>query len=291
MKTALLLSAAVAAVLLAFAGGVAVALWRRFKGAHMKRSVFEAHRALIEPHLKTVYPPGPGPFPAVLLFHGCGGVRRIMHDYADAAARAGVAAIIVDSMTPRGIDYQAALARVCTGRQLWGRERAADLYAALAVVRDDPRIDSDRLALAGWSHGAWTLMDALALDNAGEAPDGLDVPPEAAFDGVKAIFLVYPYLSGPALARRRALQPPAPIEAVLVEDDGLASELDAAAVFARLKKAGAAVSWSTMGGVTHGFDEPDHHPQSKLRYDAEATARTRADFLDMLQRKLHPRPV
>ncbi len=291
MKTALLISAALFAVLLAFAGGVALHLWRRFRGAHMKRSAFEAHRAVIEPHMKTVYPPGPGPFPAVLLFHGCGGVRRIMHAYAEAAARAGVAAIIVDSMTPRGIDYEAALARVCTGRQLWGRERAADLHAALAVVRDDPRLDPERLALAGWSHGAWTILDAMALEGSGEAPDGLETPPDHAFAGVQAVFLVYPYLSGPALARRREFDPPAPIEAVLVEHDAMASDADAADVLARLKKRGAAVGWSTLGGVTHGFDEPDHHPQSKLRYDADATARTRAAFLDMLQRKLHPRPV
>ena len=257
----------------------------------MKRSPFEIHRALIEPHLKTVYPPGPGPFPAVLLFHGCGGVRRVTQAYAEAAAKAGIAAIIVDSMTPRGIDYQAALARVCTGRQLWGRERAADLHAALAVARDDPKLDPGRLALAGWSHGAWTILDALALDASGEAPDGLDTAPPGAFAGVGAIFLIYPYVSGPALARRRKFLPPAPIEAVLVEEDTMASDVDAAQVLSRLKKAGAAVSWSILGGVTHGFDEPDHHPRSSLQYDGEATARTRAAFLDFLNRKLLPKPV
>ena len=291
MKTALWIAALVIAGLAAFAAGVVWRLWRRFTGRHMKRGAFKAHRALIEPHLKTVYPPGPGPFPAVLLLHGCGGVRRIMQAYADAAAKAGVAAIIVDSHTPRGIDYQAALASVCTGRRLWARERAADLHAALAVARDDPRLDKDRLALAGWSHGGWTILDAFALHADGAVPDGLDEPPPGAFDGVKAVFLVYPYVSGPALARRRDFIPPAPVEAVLVEDDAMASDADAAEVFAGLKKKGASVSWSTLGGVTHGFDEPDHHPDSKLLYDAEATARTRADFIDLLQRKLKPRPV
>jgi dienelactone hydrolase len=291
MQTALVFAAVLIGALIVFAGAVAFRLWRRFKGRHLRRGAFEAHRELIEPHLKTRYPPGSGPFPAVLLFHGCGGVRRIMHAYADAAAKAGVAAIIVDSHTPRGIDYEAALAQVCTGRRLWARERAADLHAALAVARDDPRIDETRLALAGWSHGGWTILDAFALQASDEAPDGLDEPPARAFEGVKAVFLVYPYVSGPALARRRDFTPPAPIEAVLVEDDAMASDADASEVLSRLKKQGAAVSWSSLGGVTHGFDEPDHHPESKLLYDAEATARTRADFIDMLQRRLHPRPV
>lgn len=291
MMTAMWILAAIAAGLLVFAGGVALRLWRRFSGRHMKRSAFDAHRALIEPFVQVRYPPGPGPFPAVLLFHGCGGVRRVMHNYAEAAANAGVAAIIVDSHGPRGIDYQAALAQVCTGRRLWARERAADLHAALAIARDDPRLDRDRLALAGWSHGGWTILDALALDASGDAPDGLETAPGDAFAGVKAIFLVYPYLSGPALARRRDFTPSAPIEAVLVEADTMASDADAADVFARLKADGAAMSWSTLGGVTHGFDEPDHHPDSKLRYDSEATTRTQAQLVDFLRRKLQPRPV
>ena len=257
----------------------------------MQRSAFEAHRAMIEPHLRTLYPPGDGPFPVVLLFHGCGGVRRISRDYAEAAVKTGVAAVIVDSHTPRGIDYETALAQVCTGRILWARERAADVHAALAIARDDPRLDAKRMVLAGWSHGGWTLLDSFALDAAGQAPDGLDAAPEQAFDGVQGVFLVYPYVSGPALSRRRNFTPPGPVEAVLVEEDSMASEADAAEVFARFKDNGAAISWSTLGGVTHGFDEPDHHPQSDLRYDPDATERVRSEFISFLKRRLDPKPA
>jgi dienelactone hydrolase len=291
MQTALWIAATLAAMLAALGVGVAVSLWRRLSGRHMRRGAFEAHCAMIEPHLRTSYPPGEGPFPVVLLFHGCGGVRQIMRDYADAAVKTGVAAVIVDSLTPRGVDYEAALAQVCTGRILWARERAADVHAALSLIGQDPQLDAKRVALAGWSHGGWTLMDAFALDAAGEAPDGLDAPPDPAFDGVAGVFLVYPYLSGPALARRRSFAPPAPVEAVLVEHDSMASEIDAAEVFARLKDQGGAISWSTLGGVTHGFDEPDHHPDSKLRYDALATERVRSEFIEFLRRRLAPKPV
>ncbi len=291
MQTALWIAATLAAMLAALGVAVAASLWRRLSGRHLRRGAFESHRAMIEPHLQTLYPPGEGPFPAVLLFHGCGGVRRIMHDYAEAAVKSGVAAVIINSLTPRGIDYEAALAQVCTGRVLWGRERAADLHAALSVVRADPQLDSDRIVLAGWSHGGWTVLDAFALDAAGQAPDGLDQAPENPFDGVRGVFLVYPYLSGPALSRRRSFSPPAPVEAVLVEQDAMASDADAAEVFARLKQHGAAISWSTLGGVTHGFDEPDHHPQSKLRYDDMATQRVRSEFVEFLRRRLDPKPV
>jgi dienelactone hydrolase len=273
--------------------GVVVArrLWQRLTGQHLKRDAFTRHRALIEPHLQTRYPPGDGPFPVVLLFHGCGGVRQIMDDYADAAVKAGVAAMIVDSHTPRGIGYEAALAQICTGRILWGRERAGDVHAALAVVRDDPRLDDKRIVLAGWSHGGWTLMDAFTLQTHDQTPDGLDSVPQPAFNGVKGVFLVYPYVSGPALARRKSMTPPAPVEAILVADDGMASDLEASASFARMKEAGSPITWSTLGGVTHGFDEPDHHPTSKLRYDGAATEQTRGAFVDFLKRRLEPRPL
>lgn len=291
MTTAFWIAGVLFAMLAVLSVAVVRRLWRRLTGQHMKRGKFTRHRAKIEPHLQTRYPPGEGPFPVVLLFHGCGGVRQIMDDYARAATKAGVAAVIVDSHTPRGIEYEAALAQVCTGRILWGRERAADVHAALAVVRDDPRLDANRIVLAGWSHGGWTLLDAFTLNSNGQSPDGLDAVPQPAFAGVEGVFLVYPYVSGPALARRRGFVPPAPMEAVLVAEDGMASEHEAAEVFAKLKDAGAAVTWSTLGGVTHGFDEPDHHPTSKLRYDDEATQHTRGAFVDFLKRRLDPKPV
>ncbi len=291
MTTALSIFAVLAGMLLLLAAAIGRRLWQRLTGQHLKRDAFQRHRAMIEPHLQTRYPPGDGPFPVVLLFHGCGGVRQIMDDYARAAVKAGVAAVIVDSHTPRGIKYEAALAQVCTGRILWGRERAADVHAALAVVRDDPRLDASRIVLAGWSHGGWTLMDAFTLQTHKQSPDGLDGVPQPAFEGVQGVFLVYPYVSGPALARRRAMTPPAPVEAFLVADDGMASEHEAAEVFTKIKEAGAPITWSTLGGVTHGFDEPDHHPTSKLRYDEAATEQTRGAFVDFLKRRLEPRPV
>ncbi|MGX6646372.1 dienelactone hydrolase family protein [Maricaulaceae bacterium MS644] len=291
MQTAFWIAGGLGAVLIAFAGFIAWTLWRRLTGRHLARLQNKRRRALIEPYVTMLYPPGEGPHPLVILLHGCGGVRRVSHAYAEAAVKAGCAAMIVDSLTPRGIDYEMALAQVCTGRVLWGRERAGDLYAALDIARDDPRIDPQRLVLAGWSHGAWAILDALALDHAGQAPDGMTRAPDAPFKGVTGVFLIYPYASGPALVRRKPIEPPGPIEAILVENDTMASEADAAAVFEQAKKDGASVRWSIYGGVTHAFDEPDHHPQSSLRYDSEATAMAKTQFVAFLKRRLNPKPA
>jgi len=291
MQTAFFIAGGLAAVLAAFVGLIAWMLWRRLTGRHLRRMENRRRRALIEPYVTMLYPPGEGPHPCVLILHGCGGVRRVSHAYAEAALKAGCAAMIVDSLTPRGIDYEAALAQVCTGRILWGRERAGDLHAALDIARDDPRLDPDRLALAGWSHGAWAILDALALDADGQPPDGMKAAPDAPFAGVRGIFLVYPYVSGPALARRKPIRPACPVEVILVSEDSMASETDAIAVLEQAQRDGALVRWNTLGGVTHAFDEPDHHPQSALRYDSEATAMARTQFVAFLKRRLDPKPA
>jgi len=290
MKAAIWAAAGALAALVLFALGATFNAWRRLKGRHIPRRTLTEHRAFIEPYLAVSYPPGDGPFPAVLLFHGCGGVRRVTHAYARDAVRAGAAAIIVDSLAPRRISYEQALARVCTGRQLWGRERAADVAAALDIVRADPKIDSGRLAIAAWSHGAWSVLDAMALARTGQPPDGILDAPEAPFAGVRAVMAIYPFLSFPALVRRHDWLDTIPVEAVLVENDTMARETDAAEVFERMKQHGAPVTWSTLGGVTHGFDEPDHYPGSQLCYDDEAAAQTRARFTDFLRRRIDARP-
>ncbi|WP_440958218.1 dienelactone hydrolase family protein [Oceanicaulis sp. LC35] len=270
----------------AFALYIAWSLYRRLRGQHMARKPFADHVAFMEPYVRVSYPPGDGPFPAVLLFHGCGGVRQVTENYAALAVKSGVAAVIVDSLRARTISYEEALAQVCTGRKLWGRERAADVYAALELIRQDRKIVSDKLALAGWSHGGWTLLDALTLAQMKLPPDGLSDAPEEPFKGVTGVFLIYPYVSGPSLAVRNDWLPDMPIEGVLVERDSMASEADASVVFSRARQHGAPVSWSVLGGVTHAFDEPDHHPDSTLRYDAQATGETEGRFMDFLKRRL-----
>ena len=71
-------------------------------------------------------PEGEGPFPVVLQFHGCGGMKNLQARWADTARAAGWAVLVVDSYGHRRIDRFEAYATVCTGLQLWGRERAGD---------------------------------------------------------------------------------------------------------------------------------------------------------------------
>ena len=101
------------------------------------------------------FPPGAGPFPAVVLAHGCGGVGNAESGWAPALREWGYATFIVDSLSGRG------LREVCTSAAvLTGTQRIPDAYGALRILATHPRIDASRVALMGFSHGGILTMGA-----------------------------------------------------------------------------------------------------------------------------------
>jgi dienelactone hydrolase len=235
-----------------------------------KRRTVDELIALLEPSVRLYKPDGPGPFPAVLQLHGCGGCKPIQDDYAKAAQSVGVLALIVDSLTPRGMTYDDGLRLVCSGRRLRGRERAGDLVAGLEMLRRRPDVDKSRIAVAGWSHGGWTIMDLLALDTPREKPFNLKETPKDVWAGVVGIELIYPYSGFPGLTRRRGwTRTDIPVDVLLVEGDTIASTADSQAALEKARASGAQVDVEFWSGVTHAFEEDDQAPGSKLRYDPE----------------------
>ena len=100
-------------------------------------------------------PAGPGPFPAVVLMHGCGGVGNAEGGWVDPLTRAGYATFVVDSFTGRG------MSEVCTnGRTLVAIQRIPDAYGALRILATHPRLDATRLVLMGFSHGGGVTFGA-----------------------------------------------------------------------------------------------------------------------------------
>ncbi len=98
-------------------------------------------------------PPGKGPFPAVIVLHGCGGLGPSQLTWAARLNGWGYAALIPDSMSPRG------LRRVCepdTQHFVTPRDRVGDVGSAVAWLRAQPGIESNRIAVLGLSHGGAT---------------------------------------------------------------------------------------------------------------------------------------
>jgi dienelactone hydrolase len=194
---------------------------------------------------EVLLPAGDGPFPVVVQMHGCGGVQPMQRRYAEAAQQAGIAVVILDSLAPRGIGRQEAQLTVCTGLCLRGRERAGDLRIALDWLVTQSWADTSRVAAAGWSHGAWSVMEALAAD------DG-----HLGVSNLKLAVLFYPY-AGPlahTASRGWGRNRPA-VMACLAGRDAVVGRLAPRRAIARLEADGLEVELIDLPDATHCFDD------------------------------------
>ncbi len=247
------------------------------------------HADFIAPYVTWARPEGAGPFPCVVQLHGCGGRKPLMDTWAEVFTRAGCAALIVDSYGPRRISRMAAYASVCTGLRLQGRERAGDLFAAFALARAQSFIDPTRIFAAGWSHGGWTLLDALGLRLGGEAARATGLSPleDEPLAGFAGALLFYPYCGVASLASRRPWRVTAPSLAILGGRDDIVGRTQPRAAIEALKARGAPIALHVFETATHAFDEPDaRHPQ--VRYDAALTRRAQ-ELAGAFLRALPPR--
>jgi dienelactone hydrolase len=100
-------------------------------------------------------PPGDGPFPALVLAHGCNGIGQTERAWADALRTWGYATFLVDSFAGRN------LAEVCTDPwPLAPLQRVPDLFGALRILAENPSIDARRIGLIGFSHGGIATLNA-----------------------------------------------------------------------------------------------------------------------------------
>ncbi len=113
------------------------------------------------PNYELLTPQGAGPFPAVVVMHGCDGINANTRRWADRLVGWGYAALIVDSFRSRG------LSNVCNrGAMLPAAVRAGDAIAAKNYLRSLPNIAEGRIGLMGFSHGGWTALAAASSFNA-----------------------------------------------------------------------------------------------------------------------------
>jgi dienelactone hydrolase len=220
-------------------------------------------------HLRVVRPDGPGPFPVVVQMHGCGGVQPMQDAYAEAAREVGVAAVIVDSLTPRDISRREAQLTVCTGMRLRGAERAGDLSVVLNWLSAQSWADMGRVGAAGWSHGGWSIMEALA---AGPA-EGVAIDPHVT--GLKLVALVYPYAGPLARTRRYGWGEARPrVVACLAGRDAVVGKIAPRRALERLKADGLEVRILDLPEATHCFDDANaSDPRSLYRPDLAEQAR------------------
>ena len=243
--------------------------------------------ALIEPYTQIHIPESATePVGALIMFHGCGGLKNVQDGYAEAALEAGYGVVIVDSLSARSIGRFAAMSQVCTVMRLWGQERSADVFAAVQIAASDARIDGDQLTLVGWSHGGWTIIDALAASGRNQAPESLlgEINPLA--EQVRAAVLIYPYCGFPVGSDGSDLNSDIPVFAILAGNDMIAPHRDCRATLTRARDAGVSIEFDVWAGLTHAFDKPGPSADPRMEYDPDATQRAYTRVVGILDQVL-----
>jgi dienelactone hydrolase len=142
---------------------------------------------------KLTKPQGDGPFPAVVLMHGCAGIGKPNDEWANKLASWGYVALEVDSLGPRGESD------ICAN--IWKLPfhiRAYDAYDAKSYLSGLPFVDRKRIGLMGWSHGGCGTLASVSRSNyatfAAFVTTNLE-PPERN-DLFRAAVALYPFCIG-----------------------------------------------------------------------------------------------
>jgi dienelactone hydrolase len=201
-----------------------------------------ALQPLLRPHDALYRPDGAGPFPAVAILHGCLGVRSKDTRWAERLRDQGYVALVVDSLTGRGLATLEQRRGVCAGWTLWGGTRADDVRATLAYLRTLPYVDQTRLAVIGFSHGAWAALDLLAVAS------------DEDVRGLRAVVGFYPYCGVASRARWFGWRVDVPTLLLLAAEDRTVSHLQCQSLAERVTAGGRSVVFTVYPEVGHNFD-------------------------------------
>jgi dienelactone hydrolase len=105
---------------------------------------------------KLYVPQSNAPVSAMVIISSSGGVLdQVEGYYARELVKRGIAALVVDSFRPRGVGSVVAHQNLVTS---WQMEN--DAFAALAMLRNDKRIDASKIGIMGASKGGLVAQNA-----------------------------------------------------------------------------------------------------------------------------------
>ena len=230
------------------------------------------HFNFLKPHFEIVKPSSGKKFPTVIMFHACGGPYPYLDSWQKFFSDNGIASIQVDSTGPRGMNRRTAIRTVCSGFDLQGQERAGDVYSVLANLDQFSWIDNDNIFIAGWSHGAYTLMDFMTMNDDLVPSNILDFN-QNAIPRIKGKITFYPHCGILNLSQKYKWRTRTPSLVFLADQDGfgLATQpSDCIELFQSMNKNEKYIDYYLMENSTHVFDS-EQYIRRGIVYNKEAT--------------------
>jgi dienelactone hydrolase len=213
-------------------------------------------------------PDGPGPHPVVLIAPTVRGPTQLEHDRAEALARDGYVAIVIDHYGRDKRDLgEAAFAEM--NALLADRARLRrHLEDVLAFARGLDGADPARIAMIGYCFGGLCALDLARTGT----------------DRLKGAVSIHGIFSRPELGE----QPPirAKLLALHGWDDPLAPPEDVLALTRELTEAGADWQLHAYGHTVHGFTNPGANTPGRVLYNPVAHARADAAVAEFLREVL-----
>jgi len=193
---------------------------------------------------------GTGRLPAVILIHGSNGATARDDRWARELNDLGVATLLVDSFTGRGIG-----STVGDQTQLGELTTINDAYRALELLAKHRRIDPTRIGISGGSRGG-----VVALYASLTRFQRMHMAPGTQFAAYLSFYpsCITTYVDDIDVAAR-------PIRLFHGTADDIASIEQCRAYVERLRRAGADVELTEYVGVQHGFDNPAGAPLTRVR--------------------------
>ncbi len=190
---------------------------------------------------KMSYPQGEGPFPAIVYLLSSGGYNAPYDDkWVKQLNDAGYATLMVNQYSARGMKLVGGLGTKQSGMS--DVSFLHDVYAAVGELRNNPRIDGDRIATFGMSWGGGIQMYMMADWYTQNAGDGVEIKAHVALSPACYMTIDQPKATSGSLLM------------LLGEKDNWNEPGPCKDYAAKLQKSGGDVKVVDIKGGQHGWD-------------------------------------
>jgi dienelactone hydrolase len=186
----------------------------------------------------TLYlPQASKPGPAVIIIPGSGGVNVWMLHHAQALVQAGMAVLVVDPFTARGV-----VNTIAVQQQFSFAASTFDVFAAVRFLRQHNAVDAQRIGAMGYSRGGTAVLQAAMEQLNRHALAGQATP--------NAVLAAWPWcgyqFSQPSTGSAR-------VRMLAADQDNWASALQTQAYFQAIQARNPSASFRLFKDARHGF--------------------------------------